>query len=161
MTTIIAEAGSNHNGSKHRACELVELSHECAASVCKFQFINPDGLYLPQYFEEETNVYVPNKVYHERQKEVLSYEDWKFVWNFSNSLGMTVTASVFDRKGADLLASLGARSVKIASSDLNNYELHDIVSERFPDVIISTGMSSLNEVFIVADRMKLLHPSVC
>ncbi|XXK29948.1 N-acetylneuraminate synthase family protein [Rhodobacteraceae bacterium nBUS_24] len=160
MTTIIAEAGSNHNGCKYRACELVEIAKECSASICKFQFINADGLYLPEYYDELNKVYIPNKVHAARQNEQMSRDDWKFVWEFASSIRMEVTASVFDKASADLLVDLGASSVKIASSDLNNYELHDYVANRFSDIIISTGMATFDEVLTVYNRFESTHSSV-
>jgi N,N'-diacetyllegionaminate synthase len=39
MTIIIAEAGSNHNGSKDQAIELVQIAKRAGADYCKFQFI--------------------------------------------------------------------------------------------------------------------------
>jgi len=37
-TFVIAEAGSNHEGSLDKALELIDIAVECGADVCKFQF---------------------------------------------------------------------------------------------------------------------------
>ena len=50
MVEVIAEAGSNHNGCVADALQLVEVAHRAGASSVKFQFIFPEGLYVPKYF---------------------------------------------------------------------------------------------------------------
>ena len=45
MTTIIAEAGSNHNGKVELAIKLAAAAHRSGAEC--IQFIRPAGLYLP------------------------------------------------------------------------------------------------------------------
>ena len=50
LNNIIAEAGSNHNGSKQTAKKLIDIAKFAGASSIKFQFIFPEGLYLPKIF---------------------------------------------------------------------------------------------------------------
>ena len=160
MTNIIAEAGSNHNGELEKALELVRIAARSGANSCKFQFINPEFLYLPKYFNADKKYYEDNQVFQRRESEVLSKDEWKKIWQLSKDLDIEVSASVFDEEGADLLSYLGANFVKIASSDLNNIELHDLVSERFSEVVISTGMASIDEIIAIERRMSSLHPEV-
>ena len=144
MVGIIAEAGSNHNGSVDRACQLVDLAAAAGATSVKFQFIFADGLYLPAYFDN--GKYVENSVYHQRKSEELSPEDWRRVWRHAATAGIDISASVFDRQGIELLSSLGASYVKIASTDATNHELIGQTCEVFEQVIVSTGMASLAEI---------------
>ncbi|MDI9244975.1 N-acetylneuraminate synthase family protein [Marinobacter sp. CHS3-4] len=144
MVNIIAEAGSNHNGSVQRAIELVDLAKRAGADSVKFQFIFAEGLYLPAYFDGEG--YVDNPVFHARKDEELSRADWEKVWSHAHSKGIDISASVFDENGVELLDHLGASYVKIASTDLTNHKLIDLVCQKFQRVILSTGMASLAEI---------------
>ena len=56
MTTIIAEAGSNHNGKVELAIKLAAVAHRSGADYCKYQFIRPAGLYLPVELDEGGHV---------------------------------------------------------------------------------------------------------
>lgn len=144
MPEIIAEAGSNHNGSVERACELVEVASRAGATSVKFQFINAEGLYIPAFLDGDQ--YVENSVYHARKSEELSADDWRQVWHHAKGVGIDISASVFDWKGIQLLAELGSNYVKIASTDATNHELIGQACEVFDRVIISTGMASLGEI---------------
>ena len=144
MPEIIAEAGSNHNGSVTRACDLVDLAARAGATSVKFQFIFADGLYLPAYYDD--GEYVENSVYHSRKAEELGREGWARIWRHAGAAGIDISASVFDAQGLALLSELGARYVKIASTDATNHELIGQACQVFERVIVSTGMTSLAEI---------------
>lgn len=141
---IIAEAGSNHGGSLSRAKRLVEIAADAGADCVKFQFIFPEGLYLPPQGSPERTIR-PN-VYEQRRSEQLSKEDWKEVWQHAKELGIDITASIFCEQGLWLLRSLGAGFVKLSSSDLTNRGLHRRIGNTFPQIIISSGMATLAEI---------------
>jgi sialic acid synthase SpsE len=144
MPEIIAEAGSNHNGSVTRACDLVDLAARAGATSVKFQFIFADGLYIPAYFDGESHV--ENSVYHSRKAEELSRDDWVRIWSHAAGAGIDISASVFDTAGLELLSELGAPYVKIASTDATNHDLIGEACDAFDRVIVSTGMASLGEI---------------
>ncbi|MBK1634227.1 N-acetylneuraminate synthase family protein [Rhodovulum adriaticum] len=144
MPEIIAEAGSNHNGSVERAEALVDLAARAGATSVKFQFIFADGLYLPAYYDDGR--YVESEVYHTRKAEELNREDWERIWRHAAQTGIDISASVFDAQGLALLSDLGASYVKIASTDATNHELIGQACDLFDRVIVSTGMASLAEI---------------
>ena len=160
MTTIIAEAGSNHNGKLNLAIELVRLASRSGADYCKFQFIYPQGLYLPVELGKDSQVLGKSKVFEQRREEVLRKSEWSQIWRECQSLGIKATASVFDIEGIAMLADLGGDFVKIASCDLNNTELHGLASEAFQKIIISTGMASKEEILSVDKYFSRQHPDV-
>jgi sialic acid synthase SpsE len=155
---IIAEAGSNHNGSADRAIALVDLAKRAGADSIKFQFIFADGLYLPAYFDGGD--YVDNSVYHARKAEELPRWEWERIWAHAESHGIDVSASVFDSRGVELLAHLGASYVKIASTDITNHELIGMACQSFERVILSTGMASLAEIDCAYQFVRQQFPSV-
>lgn len=144
MIEVIAEAGSNHNGDPNMAKKLVMLAKKAGASSVKFQFIFPDGLYIPKFYEE--GVYQDNQAYTRRISEQLSENEWRDVWDYAKKINMPISASVFCKDGIQLLKKLGAPYVKIASTDLTNHQLIYDACLAFPEVIISTGMATLAEI---------------
>ena len=143
-TKIIAEAGSNHNGNLTLAYNLVETAFNADADYVKFQIINPDSLYVPYYWHKGKKV--ENIVYKRRLSETLTFDEWRKVKDYADNIGIEFTASIFDIKGVDFLIELGVPFIKIASSDLNNIELIKYISNKDIQLIISTGMASLDEI---------------
>lgn len=144
MAHIIAEAGTNHNGSKEKAVELIKLAARAGADSVKFQIINPWGLYLPgQYSYGHYDI---KKVIAIRESTVLPDDTYRALDQESQSAGIAFSASVFDEQGLDLLCSMNPPYIKIASCDLNNIRFLKQVVARGKKVVLSTGMSSLEDI---------------
>ena len=162
---IIAEAGSNHNGNIDLAYMLVDEACKARADYVKFQIINPDSLYVPYYWDGINKV--ENIVHKRRSQEALTYDEWRKVQKFARDKGIEFTASVFDKTGVDFLVEIKVPFIKLASSDLNNVELIEYIASKDVPLIISTGMSSLEEikksvnVYIDNGRKELIHVLHC
>lgn len=155
---IIAEAGSNHDGLVTRALRLIDIGQAAGASSVKFQFIFPDGLYLP-VFRDGDQLH-PNPAHSQRRTEQLTTQEWEEVWRYGQRVGIGLSASVFCERGLDLLTQLGAEYVKIASTDLTNFDLIDLAAARFNRVLLSTGMATLAEVSQTVTMVQVRHPNV-
>jgi N,N'-diacetyllegionaminate synthase len=141
---VIAEAGTNHAGRLELGRRLVDIAVDAGADSVKFQVIHPEGLYL-----EDLPVdggYQANEVFRKRRSMMLSDDDWRRVADHARERGIPMSASVFDRRGIDLLVSLDAPYLKFASCDLNNSRLLKQGAETGRRVIISTGMATLGEI---------------
>jgi sialic acid synthase SpsE len=141
---IIAEAGSNHNGNIELAFKLVDIALESGADYVKFQIIDTENLYVPYYWDGESKI--ENKVFERRLKEELSFDEWRKVYSYAKNVGIPFTASVFSEQGVDFLCELGVPFIKLASSDLNNLSLINYIGKKNIPLILSTGMSSTEEV---------------
>ena len=158
MNTIIAEAGSNHNGNKENAKKLIELAYAAGASSIKFQFIFPEGLYLP--YTQVDGKMEKSVVFDIRKKEQLTRAAWEEVWLHAKTVGIPISASVFCSQGVSLLKHLGAEYVKIASTDLTNISLINLACQNFNDVIISTGMATIEEIANTVAWVRQNYPNL-
>jgi N,N'-diacetyllegionaminate synthase len=155
---IIAEAGTNHNGNPDTALRLVDLAKSAKAQSVKFQIINPEGLYLPAFYEN--GGYRTNPVIEQRRRFILNNGEYKKIAAYARSLGLGFSASVFDDEGLDLLLTCGPSYVKIASCDLNNISFlrktaEKAVGRNIP-MVLSTGFSTLPEIEIsVSEILKI------
>jgi N,N'-diacetyllegionaminate synthase len=141
---IIAEAGSNHNGSLELAYNLIDIALLSEADFVKFQIIDTENLYVPYYWDGKNQI--ENKVYERRLKEELTFDDWKKVHAYAEEKGIPFTASVFSTQGVDFLHEIGVPFIKLASSDLNNLSLVEYIAKKNIPLVISTGMASLEEI---------------
>lgn len=164
MTYIIAEAGSNHNGNVNLAFKLVDVAKNAGAHFIKFQIINPKTLYVPYYWDGDKKE--KNIVYERRLNECLTKNEWRKVYEYSKKVGIQFTASIFDEDGVDFLKELGVPFIKLASSDLNNKGLIQYVAKSKIPLIISSGMSTIEEVkmslnayceYNSIDKLTVLH----
>lgn len=144
MPHIIAEAGTNHNGSRATAERLIEVARFAGANSVKFQIIYPEGLYLTRLWQDGS--LVSNPVVDARRNQMLSDDDYHGLADKARVAGIPLSASVFDARGVALLDSLDPPYLKIASTDLNNGPLLTTAAERGRRMIVSTGMSSLGEI---------------
>jgi sialic acid synthase SpsE len=145
---IIAEAGTNHNGYIDTALKLVDLAKNAHAHSVKFQIINPEGLYVPSFYDNGN--YKPNPIIEQRKKFMLKDYDYKRIANYAIERGIDFSASVFDDKSLNLLLKYNPPYIKVASCDLNNISFLKKVAERATEkkvrIILSTGMSTLSEI---------------
>jgi sialic acid synthase SpsE len=141
---VIAEAGTNHGGNLEVAKQLVDIAIAAGANSVKFQMIYPEGLYLPKFFQD--GQYVDNEVFQKRAASMLSDNDYRHLGLYCQAQEIGFSASVFDRRGLDLLDELGASYIKIASCDLNHSRLLIEAAERGKLLILSTGMATLGEI---------------
>ena len=102
---IIAEIGANHDGSVVRAKQLVREVSQLGADSCKFQFIFPEELYVP-YLRSNAEEFTVNPAHDQRKVEQLTRTEWASVWEYANSLGIDVSASIFGTKSLELLKFL-------------------------------------------------------
>jgi N-acetylneuraminate synthase/sialic acid synthase len=152
---VIAEGGVNHNGDPRLATELVHIAARCQADAVKFQKRTIHELLTSEALERP---YVhPNSLgatYGEhRQKLELTEEVWYRLRDLSIRLGLEFMGSAWDRGSADLLEALETPAIKMPSAVLTDLELLEYVARKGRPMIVSTGMSTLEEVDQAVERI--------
>ena len=156
-TLIIAEAGVNHNGSLDLAKNLVDAASEAGADVVKFQTFKAENLVTANatkaaYQMEKTTVKESQFTMLKRLE--LSFEMHQNILTFCKKKKIRFASTGFDLKSIDLLVDLGVNFLKIPSGEITNLPyLRHIASKGLP-IILSTGMSTLQEVRDALDALK-------
>ncbi|RJR38293.1 MAG: N-acetylneuraminate synthase [Desulfobacteraceae bacterium] len=155
---IIAEAGINHNGHFDLALELVERAKKAGADCVKFQTFRTSASESkhsgkPGYFSGR----IGNMSKHEWSRSLeFSEEQFSDLMEHCRRLDIAFLSTACDIEGLRILEKIGAEAVKIASADTNNdYLLAAVAGTRLP-VILSTGMSTMDEV---SHAMEILQKS--
>lgn len=148
---VIAEAGSNYNGSVDLAFQLNRVAYEAGANSVKYQIIYPEGLYRAG--EYAYGHYDIKDVLRIRREGVLTDEQWRSVRKNASAIGIDFSASVFDTRGLDLLMSMNPPYIKTASSDLNNLRFMREIAARGKTMVVSTGMATLNEIELTVNEL--------
>ena len=144
---IIAEIGINHNGNIDIAKKLIDVAKKAGCDAVKFQKRNPD-------------VCVPEKqksIMRETPWGYISYLDYKYKVEFEKEEYDIIDeyckkneihwfASPWDVDSVNFLSQYNIPALKVPSASLNDKELLLAMAKTNIPIIISTGMSTQNEV---------------
>ncbi len=146
-TYVIAEIGVNHNGILDYAIQLIDASVDAGVDAVKFQKRSLDKLY-PEKYLRDSNVGEKNLNYllPILQRVELSDVDYYKLVDYCEEKGVTFMCSAFDEESADFVESLGVPAYKVASADMINLPLIDYLVRKGKPLIVSTGMSRMEEV---------------
>ena len=153
---IIAEAGVNHNGQIAMAKKLVDSAKRIGADAIKFQTFRAEELVTANApkaeYQKKTDAH-PSQ-YAMLKKLELSEDQFSQLFEYSQKKGIMFLSTPFDRISAEFLALLGLPAYKIGSGELTNVPLLQQVAQFKKPIILSTGMSSLEEV---VEAVKTIH----
>jgi N,N'-diacetyllegionaminate synthase len=146
---IIAEAGVNHNGDIELASELIYAAKETGVDAVKFQSFHADK--LVNKTAEKAQYQKINTVGSSTQYEMLKLLEISDQHHFTlmelaKKLDIEFMSTGFDEERVDFLVSLGVQRLKIPSGEITNIPYLNHIAQKGLPLILSTGMSDLNEV---------------
>jgi N-acetylneuraminate synthase/N,N'-diacetyllegionaminate synthase len=158
---IIAEAGVNHNGDLEIAEEMVDAAADAGADAVKFQTFRADEVVsasAPKARYQIENTGEGGSQLEMIKRLELSPDSHRKLIERCQARGIMFLSTPFDFPSADLLEGLSVPAYKVPSGEITNWPfLEHIASKRKP-VILSTGMSYLNEV---EQAVKVLRAAGC
>jgi sialic acid synthase len=145
---IIAEVGNNHNGEMDLAIKLVKAAAAANADAVKLQTKNPEKAFrkelLDMPYAHENSF---GATYREHKYAVeLTEEQTAELFELAHSLGLIAFSTPFDVDSVDLLERIGQPLYKISSFHVTDLELIEKVCKTGKPLIMSTGMSSWDEI---------------
>lgn len=154
MVKIISEIGINHNGSMDLCKELIMLSKVAGADYVKIQKRNPD-VCVPEHQKTKRRQTPWGEMSYLEYKYRMEFseEQIKELCQYSKELGVEFFASVWDVDSAKLMAKY-TRVAKLGSASITDVELCKVTRELFDFVIISTGMSTEEEIEVAVANSK-------
>ncbi|TDJ81124.1 N-acetylneuraminate synthase [Campylobacter volucris] len=148
-TTIIAEAGVNHNGDINIAKKLIKAASEAGADYVKFQsFIASDCV---SKIAKKASYQLANTDKNQSQLDMikkleLDEKAHEELIKHCNKCGIKFLSTPFDLKSIELLARLNVELFKIPSGELTNYPYLKKIASYDKNIILSTGMATLLEI---------------
>ena len=156
-TLIIAEAGVNHNGNLDTAYEMVDVAKAAGADIVKFQTAKADNMISKYAQKAEYQKIATGKSGSQLdmvRKIMLPFEDYKLLKCYCEKSGIGFLSTPFDSDSIDYLYRLGCNIWKIPSGEITNLPYLIKIAETHKDVILSTGMSNMDEI---EEAMKILR----
>lgn len=145
---IIAEAGVNHNASLETAKKMIKVAKECGADVVKFQTAKLDSLvteYALMAKYQMENIGTGGSQKDMLRKLLLPFEDFEILAAYCNEIGIQFLSTPFDIDSIHFLNHL-QNMWKIPSGEITNYPYLVEIAKTGKKVILSTGMSDMEEV---------------
>ena len=151
MTTIIAEAGVNHNGDIELAKKLVDVAADAGVDYVKFQTFKSNKLVSP--FAQKAIYQIKNDDNKEDESQLnmlkkleLTEENHIELIAHCKSKNIKFFSTAFDQESILYLYSLNLDIFKIPSGELTNFPYLKAIGKTKLPVILSTGMAKLSEI---------------
>lgn len=150
---IIAELGSNHNGDMALARKLIDAAKRSGCDCVKFQSWSKETIFAKEVYDN--NCFLKDD-YRSRNDHTLesivesfsiSENELLEMRDYCRQVGIDFASTPFSKREVDFLVGpLQADYIKVASMDLNNYPFLDYMARTGKTMVISTGLSTLEEI---------------
>lgn len=146
---IIAEAGVNHNGDMRIAHQLIDAAVKARADAVKFQsFISEELVTFetPKAEYQKKTTGGTNSQYEMLKALELTAENQAELKEHCTNKQILYLCTPYEKSSADMLEKIDIAAFKIASTDTTNIPFLKYIAGKGRPVILSTGMSSIEEV---------------
>lgn len=160
---VIGEIGLNHNGDVEIAKQLIDVSAEVGAQAVKFQKRTPDiSTPMAQRDQIRQTPWGEMTYLEYRYRVEFSREQYEEIGAYAASKGLQWFASPWDVPSVDFLEELDVPVHKVASASVTDLELLARLAETGKPVILSTGMSTLEQIdaaveTLGTDKLIMMH----
>lgn len=151
---IIAEIGINHNGEVEVAKKLIDVAKDAGCDAVKFQKRTPRICVPPEQAGVMRETPWGTMTYLEyKERTEFGEIQYKEIDSYCRSRGIIWFASPWDVPSARFLGNFETPVMKIASACLTDDELLSEVKAIAKPVIMSTGMSTIDEIDHAVTRL--------
>ncbi|HLA99193.1 MAG TPA: N-acetylneuraminate synthase family protein [Anaerolineales bacterium] len=160
---VIAEIGINHNGDLSIAKRLVDVAVMAGCDAVKFQKRTPEKAVPPEYRDVIRETPWGLMTYLEyRHKIEFGFEAYAEIDHYCKEKGILWFASCWDEDSVEFIEQFSPPCYKIASASLTDLPLLAKIRSKGRPVILSTGMSTLEEIeasvkFMNLDNLLIAH----
>lgn len=148
-TFIIAEAGVNHNGDISLAKKLIDVAVDAKVDAVKFQTFKAEKLVKRDAKKAEyqkSAIGWEESQFDMLKKLELDEETHKILIEYCKHKKIMFLSTAFDLESIDLLNDLNMAIFKVPSGEITNYPYLRKIASLHKKVILSTGMSTIDEI---------------
>ena len=154
-TYIIAEIGINHNGDINIAKRLIDIAAVSGCDAVKFQKRNPD-VCVPEHQKTVMRDTPWGEMTYLDYKHKIEFgkEEYDEIDAYCKAQDIKWSSSPWDRDSLDFILQYDVPFIKIPSAMLTNLTLINRASLSGKDIIVSTGMSTEEEIFAAVQVLR-------
>ncbi|AWM08697.2 N-acetylneuraminate synthase family protein [Bradyrhizobium symbiodeficiens] len=143
---VIAEIGNNHNGDFDRAIALVDAAVAAGADCAKFQMRKLDEIYRASSLSGKDDDLAVEYTLDLLRRFELPTAQQKKIAEYCAAKGIQYLCTPWDATSVAVLEGFGVEAYKVASADLTNLPLLARLAATGKTLIVSTGMSTTDEI---------------
>lgn len=152
---LIAEIGINHNGDLQIAKRLMDASFACGWNAVKFQKREPDIAVPDEQKMVMRDTPWGRMTYLEYKKRIeFGKKEYDYIDSYCKEKPIAWSASPWDVPSLRFLLQYNVPFIKIASACLTNDELLTMAAKSGKPILLSTGMSTLDEIDHAVDLLE-------
>lgn len=138
---IVAEVNSSHNGNIDTARQMIKAAKDAGCDCVKFQSWSPESLYSKTYYDKNP---ITKRIV---TKFSLNQDELLEMANYCKEIAIGFSSTPYSEAEVDLLVDkCKVPFIKIASMEINNYDFLIYIAKKGLPVVLSTGMSEMEEV---------------
>lgn len=150
-TFVIAEIGNNHNGSFDSAVKLIDKAYDAGSDCVKFQMRHLAEVYRERTLRNAGDDLGTEYILDLLRRFELSVKDHRRLAEYCKKKGILYLCTPWDASSVKVLEGFGVPAYKVASADLTNLPLLEVLASTGKPLILSTGMSHPDEVKVTVD----------
>jgi pseudaminic acid synthase len=146
---IIAELSANHNGSLETAIETIKAAKRAGADCIKLQTYTADTLTIDcekEDFKIKGTIWEGKNYYNLYEEAYTPWEWHQTLFDVAAAEGLICFSSPFDPSAVEFLENLNTPAYKIASFEITDIPLIELVASKGKPVIISTGIATIEDI---------------
>ena len=152
---IIAELSANHNGSIDTAKETIRAAKRAGADAIKFQTYTPDTMTIDVKGEDfmlSQGTIWDGRYLHDLYQDAYTPWDWhEELFRVAKEENLVCFSSPFDETAVEFLEKLNVPAYKIASFEITDIPLIELVASKGKPIIISTGIAEEKDIELALD----------
>ncbi len=146
---IIAELSANHNGSLETAIETVRAAKRAGADAIKLQTYTADTITIDSRKEDfiiKGTIWEGRNL-HDLYSEAYTPREWHGrLMEVAKEEGLECFSSPFDPTAVEFLEGLNVPAYKVASFEITDIPLIELIASKGKPVIISTGIATEEDI---------------
>jgi pseudaminic acid synthase len=147
---IIAELSANHNGSLETAIKTIRAAKNAGADAIKLQTYRADTITINSKgddFKISQGTLWDGKYFYDLYQEAYTPWEWhETLFKVAEEVGLVCFSSPFDPTAVEFLENLNTPAYKIASFEITDIPLIELVASKGKPVIISTGIATEEDI---------------
>jgi pseudaminic acid synthase len=146
---LIAEISANHNGSLTHAKKLISMAKKYGANAVKLQTYTPDMMTIKENvinFEIKKGLWKGYTLWDLYNLGQTPLEWHKSLFKYAKDKKIKIFSTPFSEEAVYFLEKLNCHAYKIASFEMNDYNLVKVAAKTKKPLILSTGLSTMTEI---------------
>lgn len=154
---IIAELSANHNGSLATAIETIKAAKRAGADCIKLQTYTADTMTIASDKDDfiiKGTIWENQNLHELYQKAYTPWEWHEELMQVAKDEGLICFSSPFDSTSVEFLETLNVPAYKIASFEITDIPLIELIASKGKPIIISTGIAEQDDIELALETCR-------